>query len=84
MLTTPYTHTQERKGKQKEEEKKQKRLNGLQTLLKLVLRICRLQTLDGGGFEEVEKRWKAVCNPSGTSEGTDLSHFINMTLGYCW
>lgn len=50
-----YIPHKKEKGNRKKKKKKQKRLNALQTLLKLVLRIYRLQTLDGGGSEEVEK-----------------------------
>lgn len=82
MLTTPHTHTRKKK-KTERKGKKWKRLNALQTLLKLVLRICRLQTLDGGGSEEVEKRWKAVCTLQAHLKGQILSHFIEMTPAYC-
>lgn len=66
--------------------KNQKRLNTLQSpttaRLKLLLRIYRLKSLDGGGSEEVEKRSKAVYW-AGTTEGADTPfHFV--TQGYCW
>lgn len=65
-----YTPHKKEKGKRKKNN--QKRLNSLQTLLKLVLRIYRLETLDGGGSEEVEK---SCVYPSGTTEGTNTLSF---------
>lgn len=54
-----------------------------QALLKLVLRIYRLHTLDGGSSEEV-KRWKAVFIRLAQLKVQMLSHFINRTHGCCW